>query len=139
VSTALPLSPLNRTPRRRLAQVSTLPPVRRTVRGRPAASCGHHRPEGRRRVPRALLARLRSGQRPQGPGDRAVPDGPHEEDLTIDILYRPIGYTGEFVIWASLQPLDGKAQLERGQELARQQRADGGWEVAMEADGQRVD
>jgi hypothetical protein len=43
------------------------------------------------------------------------------------------------VIWASLQPLDGKAQLERGQELARQQRADGGWEVAMEADGQRVD
>jgi len=38
-----------------------------------------------------------------------------------------------------LQPVDRKAQLERGRKLALQLRAKGGWQVVMEADGQRVE
>jgi len=38
-----------------------------------------------------------------------------------------------------VQPVDGKAQLERGREIAQQLRAKDGWQVVMEADGQRIE
>lgn len=57
---------------------------------------------------------------------------------TVEIQYRPIGYDGDFVVWLALPPVDGVVQLDHARELAEQLTQQGGWEIVLILNGERV-